>query len=145
MCAYKGDDVSRKAFLAMMASYLNADSVTFRDGIGILPKTLARYFEVELMAQAKGINLKSDGSDVDIRYSVGGQSKAVSADRIVVAVQGNHILSLSDDPRHLPSNNSSPRLLTARVRCITISRRKTTGHPARGPSCLVLRNFLSTV
>ncbi len=41
MCAYKGGDVSRKAFLALMTSYLNADSVTFRDGIGMLPKALA--------------------------------------------------------------------------------------------------------
>ena len=41
MCAYKGGDVSRKAFLALMNSYLNADSVTFQDGIGMLPKGMA--------------------------------------------------------------------------------------------------------
>ena len=99
MCAYKGGDVSRKAFLAMMMSYLNADSVTFRDGIGMLPKKLAEQFEVELTAQVKGIKLKSDGSGAEVHYSVSGQSKTVSADRVVVAVQGNHVLPLFDDPR----------------------------------------------
>lgn len=99
MCAYKGGDVSRKAFLAMMMSYLNADSITFRGGIGILPKKLGEQVEVELTAQVKGIKLKSDGSGVDVRYNVDGQSKTISADRVVVAVQGNHVLPLFDDPR----------------------------------------------
>jgi oxygen-dependent protoporphyrinogen oxidase len=99
MCAYKGEDVSRKAFLAMMISYLNADSVTFRDGIGMLPKALAGYFEVELTAQVKGIRLKSDGSGADVAYTVRGQTRTVSAERVVVAVPGNHILPLFEDPR----------------------------------------------
>jgi oxygen-dependent protoporphyrinogen oxidase len=99
MCAYTGEDVSRKAFLAMMVSYLNASSVTFREGIGLLPKRLAEQFEVELTAQVKGIKMKPDGSGVDVRYSVDGKQKTVSADRVVVAVQGNHVLPLLDDPR----------------------------------------------
>jgi protoporphyrinogen/coproporphyrinogen III oxidase len=99
MCAYKGDDVSRKAFLAMMVSYLNADSVRFRDGIGLLPKALAGYVEVELTAQVKGVSLKSDGSGVVVRYSVHGQMKTVSAERVVVAVPGNHVLPLFEAAR----------------------------------------------
>ena len=99
MCSYKGDDVSRKAFLAMMVSYLNADSVTFRDGIGMLPKALAGYVEVELTAQVKGISLKPDGSGVDVIYTVQGQTKTISAERLVVAVPGNHVLPLLEDPR----------------------------------------------
>jgi oxygen-dependent protoporphyrinogen oxidase len=99
MCAYTGEDVSRKAFLAMMMSYLNADSVTFRDGIGMLPKRLAEQVEVELTARVTGIKMKSDGSGADVHYSVGGRAKTVSANRIIVAVQGNHVLPLFDDPR----------------------------------------------
>jgi oxygen-dependent protoporphyrinogen oxidase len=99
MCAYTGEDVSRKAFLAMMASYLNAASVTFREGIGMLPKRLAEQVEVELTARVNEIKMKSDGSGVDVRYSVDGQSKTVSADRVIVAVQGNHVLPLFADPR----------------------------------------------
>jgi oxygen-dependent protoporphyrinogen oxidase len=99
MCAYTGEDVSRKAFLAMMVSYLNAASVTFREGIGMLPKRLAEQVEVELTAQVNGISINSDGSGVEVRYSMDGQSKTVSAERVVVAVQGNHALPLFDDPR----------------------------------------------
>jgi protoporphyrinogen/coproporphyrinogen III oxidase len=99
MCAYTGEDVSRKAFLAMMVSYLNSSSVTFRDGIGTLPKRLAEQLEVELMTQVDRIKMKSDGSGVDVRYSVDGQTKTVSADRAIVAVPGPHVLTLLDDPR----------------------------------------------
>jgi oxygen-dependent protoporphyrinogen oxidase len=99
MCSYTGEDVSRKAFLTMMLSYLNADSVRFRDGIGMLPKKLAERVEVELTARVTGIRMKSDGSGVDVVYSVSGQSKTVSADRVIVAVQGNHVLPLFEEPR----------------------------------------------
>jgi protoporphyrinogen/coproporphyrinogen III oxidase len=99
MCAYKGDDVSRKAFLAMMVSYLNADSMTFRDGIGMLPKTLAGYVEVELTAQVKRIKVMRDGSGVQVQYVVDGKEKTASSNRVVIAVQGNHALPLFDEPR----------------------------------------------
>jgi oxygen-dependent protoporphyrinogen oxidase len=99
MCAYTGEDVSRKAFLAMMVSYLNAASVTFREGIGMLPKKLAEQVEVELTARVTGIRMKPDGSGVDIRYSMNGLEKTVSAERVVVAVPGNHVLPLLDEPR----------------------------------------------
>ncbi len=99
MCSYKGDDVSRKAFLALMSSYLNADSMTFRDGIGVLPKALAGYVEVELNARVKRIKLMQDGSGAQVEYVVGGREKSASADRVVVAVPGNHALPLFDEPR----------------------------------------------
>jgi oxygen-dependent protoporphyrinogen oxidase len=99
MCAYKGGDVSRKAFLALMSSYLNADSVTFRDGIGMLPKALAGKVDVELTAEVKGIVPMPDGSGVNVTYSVQGKTKTVRAERVVVAVQGDRVLPLFDAPR----------------------------------------------
>lgn len=99
MCAYTGQDVSRKAFLAMMVSYLNSSSVTFREGIGTLPKRLAQQLEVVLTARVDGIRMKSDGSGVDIRYHVDGQMKTVRAERAIVAVPGPHVLTLFDDPQ----------------------------------------------
>ena len=99
MCSYKGDDVSRKAFLAMMVSYLNADSVRLRDGIGILPKTLAGYVEVELTARVTQIRLDQDGSGVQVEYTAQGQKRSVSAERLVVAVPGNSALALFVEPR----------------------------------------------
>jgi oxygen-dependent protoporphyrinogen oxidase len=99
MCAYKGGDVSRKAFLAMMMSYLNADSVTFRDGIGILPKALAAQVEVELTARVRNIRLLPDSSGAKITYTVNGREKTVEARQVVVAVPGNHVLTLFEAPR----------------------------------------------
>ena len=99
MCAYKGDDVSRKAFLALMVSYLNADTVTFRDGIGILPKALAAQVEVELNSQVRRIAILPDHSGARVTYTVQGQEKMVEVHRVVVAVPGNHVLPLFEAPR----------------------------------------------
>ncbi|HLO16220.1 MAG TPA: hypothetical protein VK206_15405, partial [Anaerolineales bacterium] len=99
MCSYKGDDISRKAFLAMMASYLNANSVRFRDGIGLLPKALARSVEVELNALVDQIRILPDGSGVQVEYTVQGQKKSVRAHRLVLAVPGNAALPLFAEPR----------------------------------------------
>jgi protoporphyrinogen oxidase len=99
MCSYTGDDVSRKAFLAMMVGYLNASSMKFHDGIEVLPKALAGYVEVELNARVKRIKTMQDGSGARVEYIVNGRDKSASADRVVVAVQGNHALALFDEPR----------------------------------------------
>jgi protoporphyrinogen/coproporphyrinogen III oxidase len=98
MCSYKGGDISRKAFLAMMVSYLNADSMKFRDGIGVLPKAMAGYVEVELNAQVKRIDMMRDGSGAQVEYVVDGREKSSSANRVVVAVPGNHVLPLFSEP-----------------------------------------------
>jgi oxygen-dependent protoporphyrinogen oxidase len=99
MCAYKGGDVSRKAFLALMTSYLNADSVTFRDGIGMLPKALAGQLEVELGAQVKSIRMNADGSGTIVTYTEDGTTKTAKAERVIVAVQGNRVIPLLEEPR----------------------------------------------
>ncbi len=99
MCAYKGDDVSRKAFLGLMASYLNADTVTFRDGIEVLPKALAARLQVELGAQVERIAINTDASGVRISYVQNGSPKAVSAERVIMAVPGTRVLPLLNEPR----------------------------------------------
>jgi protoporphyrinogen oxidase len=98
-CAYKSGDLSRKAFLTMMSSYMNSAKVTFRDGIGTLPKSLAGRLEVELTAQVKQIVMQADGSGISVTYTVDGSTKTAHADRAVVAVQGNHVLPLLADLR----------------------------------------------
>ncbi len=99
MCAYTGADVSRKAFLAMMAAYLNADTVGFRDGIGVLPTAMASRLNVELGAVVKSIAPYADGSGAKVSYTRNGSSQTVAARRVVVAVPGNHVLALFEDPR----------------------------------------------
>jgi oxygen-dependent protoporphyrinogen oxidase len=97
MCSYTGEDVSRKAFLAMLASYLNADSMGFRAGIGILPNTLAQQVHVELSARVKRITPYPDKSGVTITYEQNGASKSIDAQRVVVAVPGNYVLPLFEE------------------------------------------------
>lgn len=99
MCAYSGEDVSRKAFLAMMIGYMNADSVTFKQGVGVLPEALAKRFPVELDARASGIEMFPDGSGTRVRYTQQGAEKSLTARAVVVAVPGNHVLNLFDEPR----------------------------------------------
>jgi oxygen-dependent protoporphyrinogen oxidase len=97
MCSYTGEDVSRKAVLAMLASYLNADSMGFRGGIGILPNTLAQQVHVELNARVKRIKPYPDKSGVTITYEQDGAPKSIDAQRVVVAVPGNYVLPLFEE------------------------------------------------
>ena len=99
MCSYTGEDVSRKAFLAMMVGYMNANSITFKDGVGMLPNTLAKRFEVELNARVKRVEILPDGSGARVRYEKAGSDKVLSAMAVVVAVPGNHVLELLESPR----------------------------------------------
>lgn len=99
MCSYDGKDVSRKAFLALMAAYLNADSVTFQNGIGALPDALARKVRVELGARVQGVDMYPDQSGVRIRYTQNGVEHSLQAPTVICAVQGNHVLDLMNEPR----------------------------------------------
>lgn len=99
MCSYHGYDVSRKAFLALMVSYLNADSVTFKTGIGALPEAMAKQLNVELQAKVTRIDLYPDGSGGTVTYIKNGTSHTISGNLIVVAIPGNHVLELFAEPR----------------------------------------------
>lgn len=99
MCAYTGEHVSRKAFLALMVSYLNADSVTFRGGIGVLPEKLSSQLNVALNTQVTKLEPYPDGSGAKVTYRSSGQEKILAAERVVVAVPGNYVLELFDEPR----------------------------------------------
>lgn len=99
MCSYSGEDISRKAFLAMMVGYMNADSVTFKDGVGVLPEALASRFQVELNAQVTKIKILPDGSGVKVRYEKDGHEKSLSAQNVVTAIPGNYVLDLIEAPR----------------------------------------------
>jgi oxygen-dependent protoporphyrinogen oxidase len=99
MCSYDGDDVSRTAFLALMASYLNADSVTFKEGIGALPDAVANHLKVELGARVQEVEILPDGSGVKVSYTQAGAEKTLTSPIVIMAVPGNHVLSLIKNPR----------------------------------------------
>jgi oxygen-dependent protoporphyrinogen oxidase len=99
MCSYTGKDVSRKAFLALMASYLNADSVTFKTGIGALPEKLSSLLHVELQARVSQVLPFADGRGAKVIYQQGGVTHEASAQSVIVAIPGNHVLDLFEAPR----------------------------------------------
>jgi oxygen-dependent protoporphyrinogen oxidase len=99
MCSYSGEDVSRTAFLALMASYLNADSVTFKNGIGALPDAIAARLNLELGARVHKIMLFPDDSGARVVYIQRGETKNLTTENVVVAVPGNHVLGLFREPR----------------------------------------------
>jgi oxygen-dependent protoporphyrinogen oxidase len=99
MCSYGGEDVSRTAFLALMASYLNADSVTFKQGIGALPDALAERVQVQTGSLVKEVEIISDGSGAKVHFTKNGAEKSLDAPLVVVALPGNHVLRLFQDPR----------------------------------------------
>jgi len=82
-----------------MMAYMNADSVTFKDGVGVLPNTLAAQFEIELNSDVKGIEVLPDGSGATVRYEKNGTKKSLSANAVVVAIPGNHVLELFENPQ----------------------------------------------
>ena len=99
MCAYTADDVSRKAFLALMVGYLNADSVGFRDGVGVLPEAIAARLEVELNTRVTDIRIKADGSGVAVSALSKGEDRHYNASRLVMAVPGNRVLDVFSQPQ----------------------------------------------
>jgi oxygen-dependent protoporphyrinogen oxidase len=99
MCSYTGEDISAKAFLAMLAGYMNADSVTFKDGIGALPTALAHKLDVQYGARVSAIQIYPDASGARLTYRQDGAEQTADAARVVVAAPGNHVLPLFAEPR----------------------------------------------
>lgn len=97
-CSYGGGDLSRKAFLALMVSYLNSKSLGLRAGIGSLPEAIASRLEVRLEARAERIETTPGGS-VAVTFRQGNRQQVIEAERAVVAVQGNRVLELLPQPR----------------------------------------------
>ncbi len=98
-CSYGGHDISRKAFLALMMSYLNQKSYGFKRGIGSLPDALAEHVQVIRGARVERVSARPDGSGVTVSYTHDGQKKTLDGERAVLAVPGNYVLPLLDDPR----------------------------------------------
>jgi oxygen-dependent protoporphyrinogen oxidase len=96
-CSYGPGDISRKAFLALLMSYLNTKSLGLRSGIGTLPEAIAARLDVRRGAAARRLEFSEDG--VRVTYAQGGTDTVLAADRAVVAVPGDQVLALLPQPR----------------------------------------------
>lgn len=93
-CSYQADDLSRKAFLSLMGSYLNANTYYFRSGIGALTAAFGERLTVHTASPVASVEVRAQDA---VLHLEGGE--AVEADRVVVAVPGTRVLGLFDTPR----------------------------------------------
>lgn len=94
-CSYEPDDLSRKAFCALMGGYLNASTYYFESGVGALTAAFGQLLKVHTGVPVRSLRMP-EGGPVRIGLANGGQ---VEADRVVMAVPGTRVLPLFDAPR----------------------------------------------
>jgi oxygen-dependent protoporphyrinogen oxidase len=98
-CSYGPGDISRKAFLALLVSYLSQTSLGLRSGIGALPEAMAARLDVWRNAPVIRLDLAPDGQTVRVACLHDGLPETVIARRVVAAVPGNYVLDLIPEPR----------------------------------------------
>ncbi len=96
-CSYQEDDLSRKAFLSLMGGYLNANTYYFANGIGTLTAAFGKLLDVRTSSTVRSIELAPDS--VRLAVERADQVETLQADRVVIAIPGNRVLSLFREPR----------------------------------------------
>ncbi len=96
-CSYQGDDLSRKAFLSLMAGYLNANTYYFAEGIGALTSAFGQALNVLVNQSVRRVEFEPTGVLLTVDH--GTKTENVRADRVIVAVPGTLALELFEAPR----------------------------------------------
>jgi oxygen-dependent protoporphyrinogen oxidase len=97
-CSYVPEDLSAKMLLLLFGSYLGQKLYTFEGRIGFFPDTLAGVLDVTLRAPVSKIAWKPEGG-ASVHYQVEGVDKKLEADAVVVAVPGDVVLDLFEQPQ----------------------------------------------
>ncbi len=98
-CGYTPDDLSARMMLLLFGNYLNTKLHSFVGGLGFFPETLAGHLSVQTGARVTHIALPADGHGVRVSYEQDGQVASLEADLVVVAIPGDLVLGLFDEPR----------------------------------------------
>ncbi len=96
-CSYQENDLSKKAFLSLMGGYLNAKTYFFANGIGALTAAFGKLLDVRTSSIVRSIEVSSE--NVRLTVDRNGDVETLQADRVVIAVPGNRVLSLFKQPR----------------------------------------------
>ncbi len=97
--SFTPNDISAKMLLVAFGGYLGQKLHTFEGGIGFLPETLASRLNVTLSAPVHRIEMRPDGSGATVHYRLEGREKSMDADLVVMAVPGDQVLPLFEEPR----------------------------------------------
>ena len=86
MCGWDAPDVSKGFFLCMNAFSRGTEGYTFTEGVGQVPRVLAKQLDVRTGCKVEKIRL--GGTRVEVEWRHNGQTEGEQADGVVVAVQG---------------------------------------------------------
>jgi oxygen-dependent protoporphyrinogen oxidase len=98
-CGYTPGDLSAKMLLMLFGSYLSEKLYTFEGGIGTLPHALGDRLDVNLGASVKRLVPNADGSCVGVEYLVEGKEERTDVDIVIVAVPGDVVMNLFEEPK----------------------------------------------
>lgn len=98
-CGYTADDLSAKMMLLLFGNYLGTKLYTFVGGLGFFPEALAARLDVQTGARVVRVTIAPDGRSVRVEYEQDGRVALLDGDVAVVAVTGDAVLELFDEPR----------------------------------------------
>jgi hypothetical protein len=99
-CGYTADDLSAKMMLLLFGNYLGTEAVHLQGGLGFLPEALASHLDVADQAPASRASPCSRRPRrAGPRTSRRARIASLDADVVVVAVPGDTVLGLFDEPR----------------------------------------------
>ncbi|MEJ5200022.1 MAG: FAD-dependent oxidoreductase, partial [Anaerolineae bacterium] len=98
-CGYTADDLSAKMTLLLFGNYLNTKLYTFKGGLGSFSEALASKLDVMTGARVTRVIPAADGSGVHVLYEQDGRTASLDANVAVLALTGDAVLDLFDDPR----------------------------------------------
>lgn len=99
MCSYLPGDFSEKMLLLTYVNYLSTRTVSFKQGIGFLPQSLANQLGVEYEATVTRIEHAPDRQGVKVHYRTPVGDQRLDVDAVVVSVPGDNVLGLFENPQ----------------------------------------------
>jgi oxygen-dependent protoporphyrinogen oxidase len=95
---WEPEDISKAYFLSLLPHIGgHLEVFTFKNGVGLLTRTLAARLDVRLGATVEQIRPQSDGKGRAVGYRDAQGEKQLDVDFVVVAVQGNRVANLVAD------------------------------------------------
>jgi len=95
---WEPENISKAYFLSLLPHIGGPLEVfTFKDGVGLLTRTLAARLDVRLGSTVERIRPQSDGKGRVVEYRDAGGEQRLDANFVVVAVQGNRVANIIAD------------------------------------------------
>jgi oxygen-dependent protoporphyrinogen oxidase len=94
MCGYRPYEISKGWFLYTTSSHRGVSVVTFDEGLGLVPRTLAESLDVTTSARVTRVVVGR--SPVAVEWEQGGRNHRLEADAVLLAVPGSKVNGLAE-------------------------------------------------